>query len=287
MTTPEVIMSRLIEKILKPYILSSFGEKFFSARVTPQVALRLLEFNSNNRPFKELNVEALRRDMELGGAWTDNREPVRFGLLPSGIPYLMDGQHRLTALSRCSCNTHVILTFHLDVPEQVASTIDIGAKRSPGDMLSRSGIENSALMAAMAARLMAFEAGSEMSGRKFSSTEKERYVLKNHDEMILANQRAGSLVGIVKPRSVVATALFIINRAASNSSHVDDFVTALREGERGTFAYRDWFQRKGEKETPERRIEVLCRCWNSFRAGETLTRIPIRAERPTVPDLRR
>jgi hypothetical protein len=64
--------------------------------ITPELAEKFLEKNSNNyRKLSEKVVKAYQIDMETGN-WKFNGDSIKFN--KSG--QLVDGQHRLTAISR-------------------------------------------------------------------------------------------------------------------------------------------------------------------------------------------
>ena len=99
--------------------------------ITPEIAKKYLEKNSNNRPLRKTHVEALARDMKRGV----------FFLSHQGIAFdvngqLADGQHRLVAIVDSGCPVQMLVTRN--VPEDTYKVVDVGAKRSIADALRAS-----------------------------------------------------------------------------------------------------------------------------------------------------
>lgn len=104
--------------------------------VTPDLAERLLSRNADNRTVREggasRSVDAYARAM-LRGEWQLNGESIivaRDGLLN-------DGQHRLRAVIKSGVGVPMQITFGVD--RESRHTVDQGAARSPGDILTMSG----------------------------------------------------------------------------------------------------------------------------------------------------
>lgn len=103
--------------------------------ITPEMALRWLETNDNNRPVSHLRVQQLARDMTDGV----------FELTHQGIAFdsdgrLIDGQHRLWAIVECKKSVPMFVCFGLDRSE-VVHYIDDGRPRSMTDKLGYGGID--------------------------------------------------------------------------------------------------------------------------------------------------
>lgn len=107
--------------------------------VTPELATRLIELNTDNRPirFKGLNrtVEAYSKAMARG-EWQLNGEPI----IISREGILNDGQHRLWAVVESGATVRMMITLGVD--RESRHTVDQGAARTPGHILAMFGEKN-------------------------------------------------------------------------------------------------------------------------------------------------
>ncbi|MDH3595781.1 MAG: hypothetical protein OEU09_14110 [Rhodospirillales bacterium] len=90
--------------------------------------------NTSNRPLVSGRAEELTEAMK-SGRFRFNGDTIRWDRNGE----LLDGQHRLIAVSMSGKTTRLLLVFGLD-PE-VFDTIDVGAKRSAADTIARLGEE--------------------------------------------------------------------------------------------------------------------------------------------------
>ncbi len=118
--------------------------------VNPATAAKYLERNKNNRPLRNGTVKKYAALM-VDGQWELNGEAIKFA--ESGE--LLDGQHRLHAVVGSGVAAPFLVVR--GVPDRVFDTLDTGAKRTAGDILSLEGFMNSALVASAARILMGFE----------------------------------------------------------------------------------------------------------------------------------
>lgn len=110
-------------------------------------ALQLLSLNTKNRGISESRVATYAQDIERGDFKFNGDGIV---LSQSGV--LLDGQHRLTALSRTNKKIKVVLVTGIE--DKVMSTIDMGAKRTTADVIKLDEIPNSVALAAMSKLVM-------------------------------------------------------------------------------------------------------------------------------------
>lgn len=105
-------------------------------QITPQLAEAFLQTSRGNRNFKDAKVRSYARDM-AAGRWKVNGETIIFD--KSGA--LIDGHHRLKACVASSANFSTCIVRGADQDAQ--QTIDMGASRTVGDVLSFRGERNS------------------------------------------------------------------------------------------------------------------------------------------------
>lgn len=96
-------------------------------RITPELALAWLDLNTNNRPFKETEIQLLKADL-AGGRFRENGETIKF----SAAGRLLDGQNRLRACAECGISFWSDVSFGLE--DEVQTTIDIGSVRTTADI---------------------------------------------------------------------------------------------------------------------------------------------------------
>lgn len=130
------------------------GIKVGIINITPEQAQKMLEKNFNNRALRIAKVSQYSLDMEQG-LWQLNGMPIIF----TSDMELLDGQNRLTSIIRSgvSCETVVIQ----GVSRNAFKTIDTGANRSGGDMLSILGVpsKKAKRLAALIQKLYSFDTG--------------------------------------------------------------------------------------------------------------------------------
>jgi hypothetical protein len=119
--------------------------------VTPAMADQWLQSNEGNRRLSQPRALRFAEDMEAG-RWPDYH--------PHGISFddtgrLIDGQHRLEAIA-LSGKT-VIMRVTSGLPTEMMNVFDLGAPRTPADILRRNGIQNSTHAGAVAAMLYRYD----------------------------------------------------------------------------------------------------------------------------------
>lgn len=97
-------------------------------RVTPEIAQHWLGFNISNRDITQAKIKQYRSDMERG-EWRDQGEAIRFA-----YGKLLDGQHRLIALTLADATVPMLVVHGLD-PE-VQANMDTGRPRTAKDVLT-------------------------------------------------------------------------------------------------------------------------------------------------------
>lgn len=97
--------------------------------ISPELATKYLESNTQNRPLSRTTVEALAGEM-TSGHWRLNHQGIAFDV--NGI--LRDGQHRLEAIVLSGKTVQMMVTR--GVGEAVFDTIDAHRPRLVGDQLN-------------------------------------------------------------------------------------------------------------------------------------------------------
>lgn len=110
--------------------------------ITPSMAKKLLANNTHNRRIVNAKVKLWSESM-LRGEWRMNAEPIK--IAADGT--ILDGQHRLLAGVATGVSFPSMIVSGLPIETQ--DTMDIGRKRTLGDVLSLHGYKNANNLAAI------------------------------------------------------------------------------------------------------------------------------------------
>jgi len=145
-------------------------------KITPSTAAELLKRNSKNRPLRSATIKLYANEMRKGN-WVVNGEAIKI----SAEGVLLDGQHRLNAVITSGVAIDSLVIRGL--ADSVFDTLDTGAKRTPGDVLSLSGIKNSKLVATAARLLLIYKKSGEL---RISTTD---FYTTNNDILTFVQER--------------------------------------------------------------------------------------------------
>ena len=191
-------------------------------------ALSLLSRKTENRTITEAHVDFLRGEM-LNGRFVFNGATI----VISKDGKLLDGQHRLTALSETDLRFDLI--FVLDANEDVFKTIDTGKNRCAGDILSIENIKNANAIAAMIRKVMDEFRSKRKTGKsgtiKLSNSEVLDYYNKNKDEIEDAMEMCSRLYNKeLKVITLSNAAAFLILFSRIDKSKAKSFIRELFTG---------------------------------------------------------
>ena len=124
-----------------------FTEK---VKITPDLALIMLEANTQNRGIRPAKLSQFKSDMN-SGRWQFNGETIKFAKTGE----LNDGQHRLQSVVETSRPQEMLVCFGLERASRL--TVDTGANRTAGDHLAVSGWPYATTMAAVARMTIGYE----------------------------------------------------------------------------------------------------------------------------------
>lgn len=125
--------------------LMVISKKFFSYDVDKSLAAKILETTQQNRNISKRNLDSIKRDIE-NGSFLENGDTIKL-LMFNNKYCLIDGQHRIKAFLSSSLE-RIKLNFFITTDVNVFQTIDIGKKRSHGEVLFIKGHKNATLLAA-------------------------------------------------------------------------------------------------------------------------------------------
>lgn len=139
--------------------------------ITPQIAKKLLENNSGNRPINAVHVEELVKEIKAG-RWKVNGDMIRLSV--SGR--ILDGQHRLTAIIKAGMTMQTWVGEGLD--DDIFDTIDVGKRRSGGDTLGCLGEKNAYRLSAALILVDKYMTGRVERGATYSNGEMQELLEK-------------------------------------------------------------------------------------------------------------
>lgn len=154
--------------------------------VTPEMASRLLGTMEHNRRMRRRTVERYAREM-MSGKWHLNGEPIIIG--HNGR--LKDGQHRLNAVVMAKVSVPMLVVK--GVAEEAMASIDTGASRSYGDVVTlRGGSTMGPQMASIARLWFLYENSQGMNSKVGLSHQELDAIISAHpsieDAAIRANR---------------------------------------------------------------------------------------------------
>ncbi len=136
--------------------------------VTPDMAKKLLEKNTKNRPVKEKNVAYISNQMSRG-EWVQTGDT---NVKISKTNVLLDGQHTLLGIIRSGKTIELFIACDLD--DKAFDYIDTGSARSATDVVGVNGFKHPAILSAAARIAILFQKG-------IYNKEKKGNNITNHD----------------------------------------------------------------------------------------------------------
>lgn len=120
--------------------------------ISPSLAKKYLEQNTNNRHIRPSSVNKYARDM-TSGKWKLTGEPIQF----SKDGRLLNGQHRLAAIVKSNKPVKIVVMKNVD--DSSVAFMDTGAKRSFADVLKMRGYKNVNVLASSIRFAIRYENG--------------------------------------------------------------------------------------------------------------------------------
>lgn len=242
--------------------------------VTPALAEKWLGRNGHNRNLRQAKVEQYARDMS-GGKWHFNGDAVRFDVGGE----LLDGQHRLHAISRSGTTQQMLIVYNLPVEAQ--DTMDIGARRSMGDQLQLSDEKNAHMLAAILKMVIAYERGIRWSQNYTATHAEMREYLIAHPEVRRAAEVAsrgrkyvpcppsvfGAAYHVCASRDREWAELFFVEQLTDNIGlKINDPARALHK-------FLSTARAERRQLSADETLRYIFLGWNHFRTGKRITKI--------------
>lgn len=157
--------------------------------ITPHIARSWIVYNRHNRTHRRRNSVDLGRDItarafRVNGESIKISRPLKEGErenVPAGDVLILDGQHRLNAIAEDPTNTGAVVLVTWGLDPDVQDTIDLGSKRTYGDIFKLSGYVQPNVLASVVRLVGAWETGDRRFSKNYTFTTREmRDVLQRH-----------------------------------------------------------------------------------------------------------
>lgn len=243
--------------------------------VTPDMARRWLASNTHNRKVRQQTVARYRTDMEAG-LWAMAADPIRFDR--NGV--LLDGQHRLIALSELPDVVSIPFLVVRGLPPESQGVMDQGSKRTPGDQLALAGIVNANSVAASVKKFIIWRSGVLFRDTKLqqvTAPQIEAWVAERSGDVDFLN----SIWGLVRqndaPPSVAGAAALAFGEIDPGAC--ERFFTLLARGAGGeghpitTLDKRlQRIRRDGQKMPDRDYLALFILAWNAWRGDRQMSK---------------
>ena len=253
--------------------------------LSPEMAWCLLGRNPDNRAQKFYPLRNLISDI-ANGRWRMNGETI----IVSDTGYVNDGQHRCMATVITGVTIQTGISFGLERDSRY--TVDMGAARTAGDIMSQNGVKNPNRKAAVINLYQTFNSGFYGVPRVLS---KQNVIddFYTHERKIDEAFDKVAHSAFVKSYGPVAllTAYMLIAERAKSIVKVDEFFHGLLTGEQlvagdARLQLRaHLIKATQEKFQSHEKLEIILRYWNLFRLGKV-----VKASSPLLgvyPEIRR
>jgi hypothetical protein len=193
--------------------------------MSPEWATQILKDNSHNRKLRANKVAEIAHDIKAG-RWMLNPQPIAI----SSDGWLLDGQHRLSAIIQAKQNVPLMLA--LNCPPDCFKTIDIGTARTNADFFQIEGIKNYTKIAPAVRYVISYQQVPDLvwnyASKPLSKTEIHELYLANktnYDFAVDAAVRSYSRCQQVNP--TVLAALIVL---APNKEKAEQYSELLGNG---------------------------------------------------------
>lgn len=244
--------------------------------VTAVTAAAWLKSNKRNRPISETVVQRYRADI-VAGRWVYTADPIRF----SDEGKLLDGQHRLTALSTVPGAVLPMLVI-TGLPDDTQLFMDQGRKRTAGGQLALLGVLNSNNVAAASKLYLIWHRGLMFKDNKvaqlITAPQIQEWVAANDDLVRIGNENHKQIISNDGPPSVALTAFYKFTEIDPDDAAM--FFRALATGiglaEGSPILALDRrlrrLRRDGLKMSTRDHLALFIQAWNAFRTGKRMTK---------------
>lgn len=256
--------------------------------ITPDLARKILSTNINNRNLNSGTVSYY-MDQIRRGNWLMNGETIKISWAVDGYPdgILLDGQHRLEAISRTGIAVETYIVRGLD--PACFTTIDAGKIRSHADYLKIAGHGGNLQTLAAAARIaMSFDAEGvygTVSTKKLSPEDVVCYVDKHpglEESCTIIMQK----IGRIMPASIAIGCHYLFSLIdPDRATEFFQYLTVgegLKEGNPILTLRNRLISLRGDHRAGTSHRRMLCyylvHTWNAYTSGRDFKNLPYKSE---------
>lgn len=248
-------------------------------KLTPALANELLKNNDGNRNTSQVLVQQYSADI-ASGRWALNGEPI----IISKDGKLNDGQHRCEAVIDANATIEVVMVF--GVERETRTTVDVGKKRTLADMLSMEGVVNSALSAAVASMVLAYErsGGQNLHYAKYLSSAGTKERVHADPLIAVAAAYAGHNTKHAKRYvggSAIGFCFYILSKIDVTAAR--DYMDKVCVGEglkRGNPAHSVRERLLNEGKQRDKKVALILRGWTFHQRGKQVATTSLPATLP-------
>lgn len=235
--------------------------------VSPELAEYILSKNDGNRNKVENNVIKIATDIE-GGLWELNGETI----IISDDGLLNDGQHRLQAVVLAGQPVQMLMFF--GAARKSRFTVDMGAARTCGHLMSMDGVADANVVAAVSKLLLTYLRGAYTNADHIAGTKQEVRAFFEQNRQNIEKAHAAvaySQFGKAGGRTYLIAGYAILSDV--NQAACDEFFTKLLDGaglQKGCAilqARNHFLSSSKERLHSWEKLELLLRYWNAWRRG--------------------
>lgn len=268
--------------LLNPYPVPKTFERVL---VTPELALKILDLNTENRPVRYREVELWKNVIESG-----KYRYTHQGVAIDSNGVLQDGQHRLSAV--VATEVSVEMQISIGMPPENYDAIDTGLRRTFGDVVARHGFGNRNRVGT-ATRLIALyeDYPNRPWGAKVNNAEIGQLISTIDPK---SGQQVGSIIHEATMTAQLLWAAFRINSGAAavvvyelwkqvgrEHPKVQEFLEGLKVGniedtEDARFALRRYMLSPTRRSDAVYHIGMMLKSWNKFVRGEKVKALSFR-----------
>lgn len=240
-------------------------------KITPEIALQMLQLNTANRPLNAHHVRVLAREMKRG-RWKLNGDTICVNQ-----NRLIDGQHRLMAVVESGCAIETLIVQDLD--PDVFDTKDVGRRRTASDTLAVRGEISTCHLAAALCVVDRYMTGRMMQKATYTNTEVEELLLKYPGvrQSVVKTRETKRLL----PTSILTACHFLFSELDPVAA--DQFVVDLIGGHNLTegdpvYVLRERLMNNAlakAKLRPEYIMALVVKAWNHRRAQHSIRHLKL------------
>ena len=251
--------------------------------ITPSEAGKILQKNQTNRPLKMAWAREIGNEMKAG-RFVLNGEPI----IVSDTGALLDGQHRLKGCVYADTAFDTLLVK--GISDSAFNTIDCGAKRSMGDVLSIMGEKHGTDLASSLKLIDKIVKKSLGTGGASFGTHKNYDAHKLLEEYPKTRASVEFIKGLKRPIGVPQACLiaghYLCSEATSNREQPAAFFRTVCTGVGAealapAFQYRELIARRYAKGDRLGRYFIMSgmfKAWNLMREGKTVKQLSFPCE---------